>query len=410
MEDKNLDPKLWILVMLIVALIGCLSTIVGAAIGILPDIMKLLFPPPPVTQPTSPPPTSSDIGRSTTHPSTSLGSQPTAISKLTTTPWHTPHFPHNLIGLPAPTVERVTLEGTWTVFTTGFSVNDLVFHDNLLWATTSDGILVWDAEHGTYTRITVPGDTHNEAVGAMTVGSDNAFWFATGKGTSRYDSMSHTWQSFTYWEGGPADDSVSSIIVGPDSALWFGTWNGVSRYDPVTHIWRSFTKDDGLVNNRVRAIAVGLDGCLWFGTLGGISRYDLKSGTWHSYTRLDVLLDDQVEALAIGPDGILWVAYAYEKFGITRYNPLTDRWQDLWRIGGKDISGIEALTVGPDGNVWLGTFSLISLKSDLRRYKPETDSLQIFDIESVSALEISSDGVVWIGTGNAVIRFKPSQP
>lgn len=81
--------------------------------------------------------------------------------------------------------------------------------------------------------------------------------------------MENLWTTNTTADG-LVDDIVLAIAVGPDEALWFGTCNGVSRFDGKE--WKICRRTDGLAGDQVRSIEVAPDGALWFGTSsGGVS-------------------------------------------------------------------------------------------------------------------------------------------
>ena len=56
------------------------------------------------------------------------------------------------------------------------------------------------------------------------------------------------WQAFTARDG-LAHNNVFSMYQSSDEAMWFGTSAGVSRYDGLD--WQAFTTNDGLVSNIV---------------------------------------------------------------------------------------------------------------------------------------------------------------
>jgi len=142
-------------------------------------------------------------------------SMPTLTSTLmpspTTTNTPTP-TPNPFASLPTPASELTDVNGTWSQFTNGNDVTNLLFHKDFLWTGTEGGVMVWDLKSG--------------------------------------ESLKYTTLD------GLGDNNVSALVAGPDGVLWFGTWGGgVSRYDPATNVWHTITKTDGLTDNHVSDIA-----------------------------------------------------------------------------------------------------------------------------------------------------------
>jgi hypothetical protein len=113
---------------------------------------------------------------------------------------------------------------------------------------------------------------------------------------------------------GLADNWVMSIYQAPDDAMWFGTRQGISRYHGGE--FTNFTAEDGLTGNGVYAIHGDSDGVMWFGTRGGgVSGYD--GTTWTSLDTRDGLAGNNVLLIHQDDDGYLW--FGAMDGGVTRY-------------------------------------------------------------------------------------------
>ena len=202
----------------------------------------------------------------------------------------------------------------YTVFTTNL-VTDLLVQGDVVWTTTTGGVVRWDTRTGDYVIITTEHGLADRKVNSIAAAPDGALWFGTDGGVSRL-GLDGRWQTFTTKDG-LADNHVSAIAVALDEALWFGTYGGgVSRLG-LDGRWQTFTTEDGLAGDYLRCIAVAPDGALWFGTEGGVSRLG-PDGRWQTFTTDDGLAYNYVPAIAVAPDGALWFSTSG---GVSRYQP-----------------------------------------------------------------------------------------
>lgn len=250
--------------------------------------------------------------------------------------------------LPKP----VVVHSNWTSFTAPQTIFEAVMQDQLLWAATDGGVVVWDWSSGTAVRFTA--------------------------------------------EHGLAENVLTSAVAGRDGALWFGTPSGgVSRFDGTS--WRTFTTADGLPSNRIADLAVTADGMVWAATAAGVGQYDGRR--WYSYTRARSFFQlpgEDIRALAIAPDGL--TVWAATDQGAARFNGR--RWESLAQVGSQHINDIRDVAVTPDGMVWAATPGGLK-RYDGTRWEIFTmaDGLASDDVRRVTAVP---DNTVWLAYDDPV--------
>ena len=280
-------------------------------------------------------------------------------------------------------------------------------------------------------------------VRAFTIDATGAVWFATNKGTSRFDGT--TWKTFTTADG-LANDNVYVVMVDGQGTVWFGTKGGVSRYDGEA--WMSYGKDDGLAADWITSIEPTPEGSIWFGTrLAGLTVRD-ADGAFKNYSSLDGIPHDAILSMAwdaeanrlyVGADGggltyfggEMWVTHREEDQmpGQSFTGMVLDGKGGIWlgsakggaahfsgagkaaferftRDRGLGSNAIQCVALGPDGTVWFGTDKgAASYDGDgWRQYTLESG----LPSESVTAITVAGDGTVWFGTVKGVASFRPA--
>jgi len=180
--------------------------------------------------------------------------------------------------------------------------------DDAMWFCTYNGVSRYD--NGKFTNYTVKEGLPHETVYCMCHDSKGVIWFGTHNGISKYDGEVFVTLGT---EDGLVNNAVHSCCCDSEDRIWFGTYGGVSMFDGRDFV--NFTTEDGLANNWVYAIFQDADGIMWFGTTGGgVSGYD---GTaWTSLDTRDGLVDDKIRDIAQDPEGYLWFA---TENGVSRY-------------------------------------------------------------------------------------------
>jgi hypothetical protein len=102
--------------------------------------------------------------------------------------------------------------------------------------------------------------------------------------------------------------NITTLAVDPAGALWAGTrFAGVWRYNPAANTWQSYTSfNSGLADNAVSDLRLGSNGALWVAIRSGVSRY--QNGAWENYPLAEGLTDRGALSLALTGDNTVWVA------------------------------------------------------------------------------------------------------
>ena len=176
--------------------------------------------------------------------------------------------------------------------------------------------------------------------------------------------------------------------------------------------------EDGLANNSVYCAIQDRAGLMWFGTFGGLSRYDGESFVTYRPRQgsggsgslpasvVFSLLEDSRGRLWVGTDG----------GGLARYRPDTDSFEVFRARPGKagSLPSDRVLTLAEDrkGNIWagLGDGTLGIFDSETQSFsavKPASAGNQ-----AIRCILVDRLGKVWAGTeGGGLLRFAaPSGP
>ena len=249
-------------------------------------------------------------------------------------------------GLPIP----VKQNPNWTSFTATLSVNDTAVLDDLIWAGTNGGIIVWSQATG------------------------EAAHFAV--------------------EHGLADNVVTAVSIGADGAIWVGTASGgLNRFDGTT--WQHFNENDALPSNQINDIAIGDDGLVWVATAKGIAQFNGRK--WYLFDEarsLFQLPSDTVHTIVLGNQpGTVW---AGTDQGVAFYNGRF--WESFEQAGSQAINEIHDLALTPNGTVWAATAAgLKQLVNGQWELFSSADGLKEDNIQTVTAV---SDTIIWVTDTN----------
>jgi ligand-binding sensor domain-containing protein len=297
---------------------------------------------------------------------------------------------------------------SWTSFTAGNAILDLLVDGNDLWAATSGGVIRWKIDSGTYRKYTTQDGLGSNNVRKIVQDSRGNIWttaqiagvnrfngtewksFAVNDGlisqdviTLAADKQGGVWVSgywgVSYFDGAvwqsystvPPDaiivgggeketpprlinltlgegslDAVDTILVDSKGNVWFSTrGRGVVRFDGQN--WRLFSTEDGLANGGVNAIYEDKDGNLWFGGNGNVTRFDgsvFKNFSIAEYQ--SVIPRPFIEDILQDNQGNIWVA-AYQG-GISRFDGAN--WRVFKTADGLPSDNAQAIFLADDGN------------------------------------------------------------
>jgi len=293
--------------------------------------------------------------------------------------------------------------------------------DGTVWVSVFDvGVSKFAPESDGWVKYTTSEGLVDNHVDSITIAGNDAVWFATRGGASRFDGS--TWQSFTMADG-LVNDIVWKIAVGNNNLVWFATSEGASVYDPNARTWRSFTENDGLTDKYLNFVATAPDGSVWFSTLSmriiklDWSDYPNGAPQWQTYSRWPSLDKGSVSAPISAIDDIDFQSDLSIWFtgldGVAHFLPDSSNWvlYNESTSNGAFRGFVHSLAIAKDGSVWIGggntepiIFHLIPKTSDTgtdiwRSYDKRDGIPSVGGREDgVLAIAIAPDGSIWIGT------------
>ncbi|NQT27357.1 hypothetical protein HQ585_18530 [candidate division KSB1 bacterium] len=193
---------------------------------------------------------------------------------------------------------------------------------------------------------------------------------------------------------------VNAIVAG-ENAVWFGTREGLSRYDQESERWRTWTGHDGLWSDEVTTLAL-VDRNLWIGTPAGINRFYIKEEVLEQ-VRERALIHRTINHLE--PDGEdLWAATDQ---GLFHYMGE----EQLWQVepGYRGLLYQEAWSVSAnEDEVWVATDDgIMVLNKETGEWDGFTMS-QHFEYDVFHHILADKDAV-WVGTNEGVLKYNKEE-
>jgi ligand-binding sensor domain-containing protein/signal transduction histidine kinase len=162
-----------------------------------------------------------------------------------------------------------------------------------IWGLAIDGEgRVWGSGAGLYwyepwTRrsgridLELDGTGNQYAVNAIMTTGDGTLWAGVGgEGLLfRIDPHTHRWRSYRLEAKGRSlrSEGIWSMRAAADGRLWIGHGRGLSRFDPESESFEHWFESDGLPGSVVYGVELDDRGRLWLGTNRGLVRFDEKS-------------------------------------------------------------------------------------------------------------------------------------
>jgi len=192
----------------------------------------------------------------------------------------------------------------------------------------------------------VDGLANDVVFGGVCIDQDNAKWFGTESGISKFDGT--TWTSYSTTDG-LIDNSVTCIAYdNANDKIWIGTNNGVSVFDGTSFV--NYTTAEGLIDNTAQFITVDDSGVAWVATFSGLSKID--DGTITSYTSADGMSSDLTTCvLADGTDMYIGTLNA----GFMIYDGAT--FQAVGTTDGLLDNYVSTIHIDYDGNIYVGSYA-----------------------------------------------------
>lgn len=358
---------------------------------------------------------------------------------------------HNQLWATTPQgLSRLT-EGKLTPILTPLSadIRALTSSHNAIWIATPSGIARYD-EQEWQTFTTADGLASND-VRALIIGRDGSPWAGYADPHLGFSHLVNGhWESFpeaTAVKPTLINKTVNDILITSDNAVWFGTAGGLSRF--YNSEWQSFTTADGLPADEVRALAYAFDS-IWAATPQGVARF--KDGHWQKFDTANGLTHNDAHTLAVAPDGKLWIGFDKFRDGFDVFDG--QNWRTIPATEGDPNAIIRSIEFSADGRLWAGggggdDFLAIY---DGKRWRPRAiadtayrinqikrapddrlwvtvygaNGLQVLDVSNngigrtvakyseptyPNRLAFAQDGIVWVSVNfrNALYRFDGQQ-
>lgn len=202
----------------------------------------------------------------------------------------------------------------------------------------------------------------------------------------------------------PEDDAIQpdkrlknrvTDIRADNDAVWFATTHGASRYQPETGRWSSFSKDDGLTVDSVQSIARAKDGELYFASKNGAQVFFPEGETWiQAFTGAGA-----THAAYVDQNGWLWLAH--DKV-VHRYD--VDTRKSKQKL---DIPGVVAIAESVDGALWFGTRS-----GTVHRHAPKKRTTTLVaggragkPLAEIREIESRRNQTMWFATAKGLSRY-----
>lgn len=267
-----------------------------------------------------------------------------------------------------------------------------------------------------------PSSISPNAVNAMLVQNDGAFWVGTVEGGLNKMAEDGTFTHYTTANSHLSHNSVSALASDGQKRLWIGTWGGgVNSFDPSTGKIERLTisgQQDSLLNF-VGALAFdNFNNGLWIGSNDGIFFYDIQRNRLEEpfigcrYARgcIGALVDNDHQLWIGCLEGvyIINVGKGRDKKGYFEFRHLRNK---LDNPTSGIIDKITCFYQTHDGTLWLGSngyglYKRVIGKDGKESFKAYTTNEGLAN-NSVKGIVGDDDGKLWIATGNGLSVFNP---
>jgi signal transduction histidine kinase/ligand-binding sensor domain-containing protein/DNA-binding response OmpR family regulator len=301
----------------------------------------------------------------------------------------------------------------------------------VLWVSTEEGILRFDARTGRFTRH-MPDPDHPDRSIVMDVVPDPAaegiLWLTTnGGGLYRFDTRTRRFASYRHDPHMPTSigsDKLGPLYVDRTGMIWVGSFgHGVSRFHPARGGFMWYRHVPGLPNSLIHTdvwtVCEDHNGVLWIGTNNGLSRLDRDTDAFthfvHDPNDPYSLSSSNINFTFEDRSGVLWVA-TYGG-GLNRLDRTTGHFTH-YRHDPEDATSLGSDFVGQLfedqlGTLWAGTwggglhaFDRTTGRFTRFRHDPK-DPASLSDDRVLDIYEDAA-GRLWVSTYNGLNRFVPS--
>lgn len=283
------------------------------------------------------------------------------------------------------------------------------------WFGTDNGLVHFDGTKWTSYQTTTLGDSipsnHiNDLATNISPKFGEEIWVATDNGVTVIRSLFNELKFAKPYQEKNSDlisNNVKTVYVDIDQALWFGTDKGVSRF--YKNGWLNITELNYNEKNEVISIAGSKDGKIYVGTKGGgVSRFqhDEVDGVTAASpydTDWSGILSDNIYMLEVNEDGTQWIG-TDEGLNLHKTTLTKDGWWVYLSDVGLVNNHVQAFAKDSTGLVWIGTKEGVSSFDGKELWKSFTvkDGLSGNDIRDIA---VDKDGSIWFATDNGITHY-----
>lgn len=229
---------------------------------------------------------------------------------------------------------------------------------------------------------------------------NGTLWLGTSQDVLKFDPENGTFKSLGI------NKDIYFILEDRTGMIWCSAWNeSLCKIDQSAKVSRFKDSNGSEFSELVTAMCNSSNGNIWIGTRAGdVYSINPKSG------EINFLFNESnwIETICEDNDGLLWIGI--REFGIVCYDPFqkkstyfTSNPQDSLTISNNNITRI---TKDKTGNLWIITGrNLNKYDQETRRFK----RLKGTDGFPVNALQVTEDGEgnIWISTLSGVVKYNP---
>ncbi len=165
----------------------------------------------------------------------------------------------------------------------------------------------FDAESSDSTVIT------SNRVFGINEDSEGNVWLGTSTGLTKISPDSHQTTRYYAQEGFP-NDFVYGVLVDKMDHIWLSTNQGISKLNPDSEVFLSYSQKDGLQNDEFNGKAANQDafGNLYFGGVGGINIFNPQQINANPYQPMVHLESVEVFNQPVDLNGLYTDAYTFK--------------------------------------------------------------------------------------------------
>lgn len=316
-----------------------------------------------------------------------------------------------------------------------------VFQDRSgrLWVGTNNGLNLYDATSGTFTRFLHADSTNsvsNNYIWALHESSSEpgVLWIGTYDGLNRFDTRS---KNIRTYHSNPANDrSISnnyiwSIVDATDSTLWIGTNKGLNLFNKRTGDSRRFFASkpgsSEISGNNVWSLCLDGKGSLYVGTLGnGLDKLspaapqNSKTGIRalhyeHDPANPNSLSQNFVWSIMKDNTGIIWIG---TDGGLNKLDPEMEKFAHFKSVpynpNSLSDNEVTAFCKTRRDVLWVGTKNGLNkfdaAKNGFIHYRNQPGDPSSLSSSFIRSLYEDGNGNIWVGTsGGGVNKLSPSQ-